>query len=53
MRPLLLTPPLKGELTGLQSKIDRFDETDITKELADCIQFILIETSRLDCEVRR
>jgi len=52
MKSTLLTAPLTDELTGLQNKVDRFDETDITKGITGCIQFILIETLRLDCEVK-
>jgi len=47
----LLTKPLRDGLVGLQSKIDRFDDTKITQEITDCISFVLIETARFDSEV--
>jgi hypothetical protein len=49
----LQVKPLTDHLTGLQRKIDRLDESDITKSITDCIQFILIETAWIDSEVEQ
>lgn len=53
MNDYILNKTLKAGLVGLQRRIDRLDETKITKELTDCFAFILIETARIDSEVEK
>lgn len=48
----LQTKPLRDNLVGLQRKVERLDETRITQSLIECIEHILIETSRIDGEVQ-
>lgn len=47
----LLTKPLRDGLVGLQRRLDQLDDSKIIQSITDCISFILIEASRLDCEV--
>lgn len=47
----LLTKPLRDGLVGLQRRIDRLDDTKIIQSITDCIQFVLIETPRINSEV--
>ncbi len=46
----LLTKPCRDHLVGLQRKVDRLNGDRITQSMADCIQFLLIETARIDQE---
>ena len=44
----LLTTPLEDELTRLLRKTDRLGDCRVKQQVTDCVNFLLIETSRFD-----